>query len=172
MSYWSGSIMLRGRALLGVLMIAGFGPAAHAHEPTARAVFSGIRADVRALGLVATRDESLPLPPHVVRDAPVLSEPLPTTGHVFRYGYDAAGTRPEDFRQGISARAALKLKVAPVSIMDRTGWNWSGRLGPVRWLGPLDGERGELMLRLQRIPRAPRPEGLGRVHSIIHYPCA
>ena len=90
-------------------MIAGFGPAAQAHEPTARAVFSGIRADVRALGLVAMRDESASLPPHVVRDAPVLSEPLPSTGHVFRYGYDAAGT--QDLRQGISARAALKLKI-------------------------------------------------------------
>jgi hypothetical protein len=161
--------MLRGRALLGVVMIAGFGPAAQAHEPTARAVFTGIRADVRALGLVAMRDESPSLPPHVVRDAPVLSEPLPPTGHVFRYGYDVAGDRPEDFRQGISARAALKLKVAPVSIMNRTGWNWSGRLGPVRWLGPLDGEGGELMLRLQRIPDAPRPAGLGRIHISIHY---
>lgn len=167
MSYWSGSIMLRGRALLGVVMIAGFGPAAQAHEPTARAVFSGIRADVRALGLVAMRDESASLPPHVVRDAPVLSEPLPSTGHVFRYGYDAAGT--QDLRQGISARAALKLKIAPVSIMDRTGWSWSGRLGPVRWLGPLDGEGGELMLRVQRIPGAPRPAGLGRLHVSIHY---
>jgi hypothetical protein len=161
--------MLRGRALLGVLMIAGFGPAAQAHEPTARAVFTGIRADVRALGLVAMREESPSLPPHVVRDAPVLSEPLPANGHVFRYGYDAAGSHAENFRQGFSARAALKLKVAPVSIMNRTGWNWSGRLGPVRWLGPLDGEGGELMLRLQRIPDAPRPAGLGRVHISIHY---
>src|SRR5688572_7865938 len=161
--------MSRGCALLAVTLVAGFGPAAHASESAARAAVAGIRADIRSLGLVAMRDEPSSQPPHVVRDAPVLSEPLPSTGHVFRYGYDAAGTRAEDFRQGISARAALKLKIAPVSIMDRTGWSWSGRLGPVRWLGPLDGESGELMLRLNRIPGAPRPAGLGRVHISIHY---
>ncbi len=161
--------MLRGRALLVGVVISGFGPAVHANESVARAAFAGIRADVRSLGLAAARHDSSSLPPAVVREAPVLSEPLPSTGDGFRYGHDAAGSSEEDFRHGISTRPLPKLKIAPVSIMDRTGWSWSGRLGPVRWLGPLDGEGGELMLRVQKIPGAPRPAGLGRVHISIHY---
>jgi len=158
--------MFRGRALLTAVVIAGFGPAAHATESTARAAFTGIRADVRTLGLAAARHDSSSQPPPVVRDAPVLSEPVPASSDGYRYD---AGSRVEDFRYGISARAALKLRVAPVSVMNRIGWSWSGRLGPVRWLGPLDGEGGAMMLRLQRIPGAPRPEGLGRFHVGIHY---
>jgi hypothetical protein len=161
--------MLRRRALLAAVVISGFGPAAQASDSSARVVFAGIRADVRSLGLAAIRNESPSVPPPVVRDAPTLSEPLPSSGEGFRYGYDAAGSRAEDSPQGIPARSALKLKAAPVSIMDRTGWSWSGRLGPVRWLGPLDGESGELMLRVQRIPGAPRPAGLGRLYVSIHY---
>jgi len=161
--------MFRGRALLAAWVIAGFGPAAQANDSAARAAFTGIRADVRSLGLAAARHDSSDLPPHVVRDAPALSEPLPRTGHGFRHGHEAGAIRVDDFRHGISARAALKLQVAPVSILNKTGWSWSGRAGPLRWLGPIDDEGGELMLRLQRIPGAPRPAGLGRLHVGIHY---
>ena len=161
--------MFRGRALLAAWVIVGFGPPAQANDSAARAVFTSIRADVRSLGLAAARHDSSDLPPHVVRDAPALSEPLPGTGHGFRYGHDAAAIRVDDFRHGISARAALKLQVAPVSILNKTGWSWSGRAGPLRWLGPIDDEGGELMLRLQRIPGAPRQAGLGRLHVGIHY---
>lgn len=161
--------MLRGRALLVGVVIAGFGPAVHANESVARAAFAGIRADVRSLGLAVARQDSSSLPPTLVRDAPALSEPLPSTADGFRYGHDATAGSEGDFRQGISTRPLPKLKIAPISIMNRTGWTWSGRLGPVRWLGPLDGEGGDLTLRLQRIPGAPRPEGLGRFHIGIHY---
>lgn len=77
----------------------------------------------------------------------------------------------DDLRDGYSSHPGFEsaLKLAPSSVMLRTGWNWSGRIGPMRWLGPLDGESGEFKLRLGRVEGQPRPPGLGKFNVSIHY---
>ncbi len=89
------------------------------------------------------------------------------------YRYDrwaAGGSRPEDYRYGL-ARSAIEsaLKVAPTSVMNRVGWGWSGRVGPMRWLGPIDGEGGETLLRLGRVPGQPRIQAGGKFNVGVHY---
>jgi hypothetical protein len=61
------------------------------------------------------------------------------------------------------------LNLAPSSAAARTGWGFSGRVGPVRWLTPLDGE-GETKMRFGgRLPGQPRLPGLGNFNVSIHY---
>lgn len=98
----------------------------------------------------------------------------PTPGEDYRYGIGyatLADSREDDFRfrlaEPLSSHPSLKL--APTSVMLRTGWAWSGRLGPVRWLGPIDGEGGETTLSLRRVHGQPRMEGGGRLQISIHY---
>jgi hypothetical protein len=106
------------------------------------------------------------------RDARALPAPS-AAPDLYRYSQDSTGApdpRAEEGAYGLSDRAALEpLRIASPSLMNRTGWSWSGRLGPLRWLGPVDGEPGEFMLRLRRIPGQPRIEGVGRFHIGIHY---
>lgn len=83
----------------------------------------------------------------------------------------APDSRPDgarfDFVQRPASASALRL--SPALAGSRTGWAFSGRAGPVRWLTPLDGE-GQSTLRLWgRIPDQPRTPGLGRFNMSIHY---
>jgi hypothetical protein len=97
-------------------------------------------------------------------------------GEAPRYEFDRpAGMppamAPDDFRYGLSARAApvSPLKLSRSYPATKTGWNWSGRVGPLRWMSPLDGE-GESKLRFGgRVPGQPRMPGMGNFNVGIHY---
>jgi hypothetical protein len=107
-------------------------------------------------------------------DQDVRPLPAPSAApDLYRYNQDWAGTtdsRTDEPVYGLSDRAAVEpLRIAVPSLMNRTGWSWSGRLGPLRWLGAMDGEGNEFMLSLRRIPGQPRIEGAGRFHVGIHY---
>jgi len=83
----------------------------------------------------------------------------------------SASARPATFAPGYSATAAagptLKLSRGPSA--PRTGWEMSGRLGPLRWLTPLAGE-GETQLRLgRRLENQPRMEGMPPINVGVHY---
>jgi hypothetical protein len=132
---------------------------------------AGIRSEGRSPGLRFGRYAMSVLDPED-NDTPrgVFSAASPGPGD---YRYDrwaAGGSRPEDHRYGLShGSIESALKVAPTSIMNRTGWGWSGRVGPVRWLGPIDGEGGETMLRLGRVPGQPRIQAGGKFNVGVHY---
>ena len=145
-------------------------PAIRQSAPQAPAVppaSTGVRPDVRSLGLRLGRY------PAAERDS------APATGYsfssdAFRRGQDWTAPsefRPEDLHYGLTPAAAIgaSLKATRASFMHRTGWNWSGRLGPLRWLGPVDSADGEMLLSLRRVPGQPRAEGLGKFHVSIHY---
>ena len=91
-----------------------------------------------------------------------------------RIGTEAASSfsRPS---YGLSSGAAIgaatssALKLSPTIYVPRTGWQMSGRVGPVRWMTPLDGE-GETALRFGgRVPGQPRMPGMGLFNVGIHY---
>ena len=72
-----------------------------------------------------------------------------------------------DFAQRPAPEAALRL--SPVVSTLRAGWAFSGRMGPLRWLSPIDGE-GETTMRLWgRIPEQPRTPGMGNFNIGLHY---
>jgi hypothetical protein len=72
-----------------------------------------------------------------------------------------------DFAERPAPATGLRLVAAPG--VSRTGWAFSGRAGPLRWLTPLDSE-GQTRLRLGgRLPDQPRAPGLGRFNVGIHY---
>jgi hypothetical protein len=74
-------------------------------------------------------------------------------------------------RDGLAGGAASSspLKVTPANPASRTGWQFSGRVGPVRWLTPLEGE-GETRMRFGgRVPGQPRMPGMGLFNVGVHY---
>lgn len=86
---------------------------------------------------------------------------------------DAASVsaRPAAFAPGYSATAAagsaLKLSRGPSA--PRTGWEMSGRVGPLRWLTPLEGE-GETQVRFGgRLQNQPRMPNMPIFNVGIHY---
>lgn len=86
---------------------------------------------------------------------------------------EAASTssRPDDHRYGFASGAAAgsALKVSPAISAHKTGWQFSGRLGPVRWLTPLEGD-GETKMRFGgRLPGQPRMPGMGLFNIGVHY---
>ena len=86
---------------------------------------------------------------------------------------EAASTssRPDDHRYGFASGAAARsaLKQSPAISSHKTGWQFSGRLGPVRWLTPLDGD-GETRMRFGgRLPGQPRMPGMGLFNIGVHY---
>jgi hypothetical protein len=126
----------------------------------------GIRSEARSIGLRIGRYAMSVLDPEDV-DAP---RAVFSAG-VGDYRYDrwaAGGSHPEDYRYGLSGIESA-LRVAPTSVMNRVGWGWSGRVGPVRWLGPIDGEGGETLLRLGRVPGQPSIQAGGKIRVGIHY---
>jgi len=106
----------------------------------------------------------------------------------FRSGPSAPGLspRPEDLRLGpapeggaVYSRAGdyglpgstaggTGLKLTPAPYAARPGWEMSGRVGPLRFVSPLDNE-GETQMRLGgRLPGQPRIPG-GLFNLGIHY---
>ena len=78
---------------------------------------------------------------------------------------------PGDQRYGLGSVAASSsaLKLSPTAYVPKTGWQMSGRVGPVRWMTPLDGE-GETALRFGgRVPGQPRMPGMGLFNVGVHY---
>lgn len=86
-----------------------------------------------------------------------------------RYGYERApgDARADELRSLVEPGIDLS-RYAPAAVPPKLGWGWSGRLGPLRWLGPLDGE-GETRLRLGgRVSGQPQMSG-SRINIGIHY---
>jgi hypothetical protein len=92
-------------------------------------------------------------------------------GLTYKVDVPDAAPRPDDFRfdfaQPPAPEAALRL--SPVASTLRTGWAVSGRVGPLRWLSPIDGE-GETKMRLWgRVPGQPPTPGMGTFNINLHY---
>jgi hypothetical protein len=99
---------------------------------------------------------------------PVNAKPLSLS---YRLDAPAPEPRPDDFRFDFAelTAPATGLRLAEAPGASRTGWAFSGRAGPLRWLTPLDSV-GQTRLRLGgRLPDQPRPPGLGRINISIHY---
>jgi hypothetical protein len=83
----------------------------------------------------------------------------------------AAYSRAEDALYGFPSGGAggAGLKLSPSSSAPKPGWEVSGRVGPLRFLSPLDSDR-ETKVRLGgRVPGQPRMPGLGLFNVGIHY---
>lgn len=110
--------------------------------------------------------------PELVSVDPMESVPLDVRPVGLNYKLDepAPDSRPDGARFDFVQRpaSASTLRLSPAFTGSRPGWAFSGRVGPLRWLTPLDSE-GEITLRLGRIPGQPRPPGLGRLNMSIHY---
>jgi len=92
-------------------------------------------------------------------------------GLTYKADVAAAAPRPDDFRFDLAHRQASEapLRLSPVVSTPRTGWAFSGRMGPLRWLTPIDGE-GETKMRLGgRLPGQPRTPGMGNLNISLHY---
>lgn len=92
-------------------------------------------------------------------------------GLTYKVDVAAAAPRPDDFRFDFAHRQASEaaLRLSPVVSTPRTGWAFSGRVGPVRWLTPIDGE-GETKMRFGgRVPGQPRMPGMGNFNISLHY---
>ena len=127
-------------------------------------------ADSAAIETAVSGAVSKPGPAPVDQPAsvPVNAKPLSLS-----YGLDAPAPerRPDDFRFDFAelTAPATGLRLAEAPGASRTGWAFSGRAGPLRWLTPLDSV-GQARLRLGgRLPDQPRPPGLGRINISIHY---
>jgi hypothetical protein len=137
------------------------------------AAFSAEATFVAAAPAIESNDLNAPPAPGLESVDAVDSVPLDARPVGLNYKLDepAPDFRPDgprfDFAQRTASASALRLSPAPAG--SRTGWAFSGRAGPVRWLTPLDGE-GQTTLRLWgRIPDQPRVPGLGRFNMSIHY---
>jgi hypothetical protein len=92
-------------------------------------------------------------------------------GLAYKADVPAAAPRPDDFRFDFAHRQASEgpLRLSPVVSTSRTGWAYSGRVGPLRWLSPIDGE-GETKMRLWgRVPGQPSTPGMGTFNINLHY---
>jgi hypothetical protein len=98
------------------------------------------------------------------------SRPL---GLNYRTDASAPALRPDDFRfdaeNRSAAATAAALNFTPVSNLSRAGWHFSGRVGPVRWLTPLDSEGNTTMRLGGRVQGQPYVPGTGRFSLGIHY---
>lgn len=86
-------------------------------------------------------------------------------------GAASSSSYPYDFRYGPSSSGVTQppLDLYPVVSAAKPGWQFSGRVGPLRWLSPLDGE-GDTQLRLGgRVPGQPRMQGMGLFNIGVHY---
>lgn len=89
------------------------------------------------------------------------------TDAAFSFSFSRSGNQRYRFASGTAAGAALKL--SPAAAASKTGWQFSGRLGPVRWLTPLEGD-GETRMRFGgRVPGQPRMPGMGLFNIGVHY---
>src|SRR5574341_422646 len=129
-------------------------------------------ADPPAVEIAELDAVAVPVPAPEPADLPE-SAPLEVKSLDLNYKPEAPATEPrsDDLRFDFAERPApaTGLKLAPSPGASQTGWAFSGRAGPLRWLTPLDGE-GQSTLRLWgRIPDQPRAPGLGRFNVSIHY---
>jgi hypothetical protein len=78
---------------------------------------------------------------------------------------------PEEFRFDFAHRPAPStgIRLTPVAGVNRGGWAFSGRAGPVRWLTPITSEGSTVMRFGGRVPDQPRTPGLGNFNLSIHY---
>ena len=92
-------------------------------------------------------------------------------GLTYKVDGPAATPRPDDFRFDFPQRPAPEatLRLLPVVTTYRTGWAFSGRMGPLRWLSPIDRE-GETKVRLWgTVTGQPRTPGMGSYNINLHY---
>lgn len=150
----------------------GLGFVAHAAEPGKPESAALADGSSRPIRLERSAD-GLRLAPESAR--PALPQPpaarAPAAAPVRHEFERAAAMAPDDFRYGLSAQPApgSPLKLSAGHPASRTGWQWSGRVGPLRWMSPLDGE-GESKLRFGgRVPGQPRMPGMGHFNVGIHY---
>ena len=129
---------------------------------------TGLKFDVGAATTVSRSDELRPIL------TPPVATPSPLADDV-RSGPATSGatafSRAEDSLYGFSGSAAggTGLKLFSSSSAPKPGWEVSGRVGPLRFLSPLDSER-ETKLRLGgRVPGQPRMPGMGLFNVGIHY---
>lgn len=127
---------------------------------------TGLKLNVGAATAFSRSDE--------LRYTPPVAVPSPRIDD-FRLGPTTSGaasfSRAEDSLYGFPGRAAgsTGLKLTPAPSAPKPGWEVSGRVGPLRFLSPLDGE-GETKLRLGgRVPGQPRMPGMGLFNVGIHY---
>lgn len=146
-------------------------PAATAKEapPAATAAASpstGLKSNPDAVATLPRSDElrySVPLATPYARSDDFRVDPA--------IGAASSIFRAADPLYGIPAGApgGTGLKLTPAPSSSRPGWEMSGRVGPLRFLSPLDGE-GETQLRLGgRVPGQPRMPGMGLFNLGIHY---
>jgi len=137
------------------------------------AAFAAEATFVAAAPAIESSHLNAPPAPELESVDPMESVPFDARPVGLNYKLDetAPDSRPDgprfDFVQRPASASALRL--SPAFAESRTGWAFSGRAGPVRWLTPLDGE-GQSTLRLWgRIPDQPRVPGLGKFNMSIHY---
>jgi len=109
-------------------------------------------------------------PASLVRTEGLQADAKPV-GLTYKVDVPAAAPRPDDFRFDFAHRqvSGAAMRLSPVVSMPRTGWAFSGRVGPLRWLSPIDGE-GETKMRLWgRVPEQPRIPGMGTFNIGLHY---
>ena len=89
----------------------------------------------------------------------------------YKLDVPAAAPRPDAFRYDFAQRPAPEavLRLTPDITTLRAGWALSGRMGPLRWLSPIDGEGGATMRLWGRVQGQPATPGLGSFNISIHY---
>ncbi len=119
-------------------------------------------------------ESSPPSPaPEMVPSVP-LEEPqieAKPAGLIYKVEVPAPAPRPDDFRFEFAQRPASEtaLRLSPAVSAPRAGWAFSGRVGLLHWLSPIDGE-GETTMRLgARVPGQPRTPGMGNFNISVHY---
>ena len=130
--------------------------------------------------IAAYAAEATPTAPSPAIESPA-PEPVPSVpmegllldakpaGLTYKVDVPAAAPRPDDFRFDFAQRPSSEavLKLSPVVSTPRTGWAFSGRLGPLRWLTPIDHD-GETKVRLwSRVPEIGRASCRERVYVLV-----
>ncbi len=135
-------------------------------RPEGRA--AGLRLDVDATPRLFHHDEARHGPP---ANAASLSTRPEDLRHWAIIDAASASSRPMNpgtgYASPVASGSRLNLSRAPYA--PKTGWEMSGRVGPLRWLSPIDGE-GETRVRLGgRVQGQPRMPGMGLFNVGIHY---
>ena len=137
---------------------------------------SGLRADGRTSGLKLEADAAQGAATGG-QGASAASDPahyfsFDPQRHAAQRGAPSAAAGEENrYSYSLSTRAGVEpaLRFSRHDYVPKVGWAWSGRVGPLRWLGNLDGE-SDTMLRLGgRAPGQPRMPGTGLFNVGIHY---
>lgn len=141
---------------------------------TALPVVAAYAADATPTAPSPAIESSPPNPaPELVPSVPMekLQFDAKPAGLTYKVDVPAAAPRPDDFRFDFAQRPAPEatLRLSPVVSTLRTGWAFSGRVGPLRWLSPIEGEGGTTMRLWGRVPGQPRTPGMGNYNISLHY---